>query len=151
MSKYLFLFTVGPVQSFIAQARKTQDLYAGSQILTELVKAGIEEVGRENIIFPYAYPDEDNKWQDVKSLPNRFLAVVEKEAYAPLLHKFSRNIRSFGEADGCKALLKTKPYELADKSKILMRDADGDGIPDDKEKRGDSNGNGIPNYLDVSN
>lgn len=79
MSKYLFLFTVGPVQSFIAQARKTQDLYAGSQILTELVKAGIEEVRRENIIFPYAYPDEDNKWQDVKSLPNRFLAVVEKD------------------------------------------------------------------------
>lgn len=79
MSKHLFLFTVGPVQSFIAQARKTQDLYAGSQILTELVKAGIEKVGRENIIFPYAYPDKDSEWQNVKSLPNRFLAVIEKD------------------------------------------------------------------------
>lgn len=92
MSKYLFLFTVGPVQSFIAQARKTQDLYAGSQILTELVKAGIEEVGRENIIFPYAYlkkkddekwkdfnQENDEKWKSTKSLPNRFLAVVEKD------------------------------------------------------------------------
>lgn len=32
-SSYLFLFTIGPVQSFIAQARKTRDLYAGSKIL----------------------------------------------------------------------------------------------------------------------
>ena len=29
-NQYLFLFTIGPVQSFIAQARKTRDLYAGS-------------------------------------------------------------------------------------------------------------------------
>ncbi|NTW88345.1 MAG: hypothetical protein HGB26_04300 [Desulfobulbaceae bacterium] len=33
--QYLFLFTIGPVQSFIAQARKTRDLYAGSAILLE--------------------------------------------------------------------------------------------------------------------
>ena len=32
-----------------------------------------------------------------------------------------------------------------------MRDADGDGISDDQEKKGDSNANGIPNYLDASN
>ncbi|MCF8215993.1 MAG: hypothetical protein K9I59_04250 [Chlorobium sp.] len=25
--QYLFLFTIGPVQSFIAQARKTRDLF----------------------------------------------------------------------------------------------------------------------------
>lgn len=81
----------------------------------------------------------------------RNLAVVEKEAYAPLLHKFSRNIRSFGEGDGCKALLRTKPYQLKDKSKILVRDADGDGIPDDKEAKGDIDGDGIPNYLDAKN
>ncbi|QOD61986.1 sulfatase [Polaribacter haliotis] len=88
---------------------------------------------------------------DYEQDPNetRNLAVTEREAYAPLLHKFSRNIRSFGEADGCLALLKTKPFELKDKSRILVRDADGDGIPDDKESNKDSNGNGILDYLDA--
>jgi len=38
MSKYLFLFTISPVQSFISQARKTHDLWAGSQILSDLMK-----------------------------------------------------------------------------------------------------------------
>lgn len=73
---HLFLFTIGPVQSFIAQARKTQDLYAGSQILSELIKEAIKNVKRKNVIFPYTYPDEKDKWENVKSLPNRFIATV---------------------------------------------------------------------------
>ncbi len=99
--------------------------------------------GKENFYELYDYEIDPNE--------TRNLAVVEKEAYAPLLHKFSRNIRSFGEGDGCKALLRTAPFQLDDKSKILVRDADGDGIPDDNEKKGDSNGNGIPDYLDATN
>lgn len=77
MSNHLFLFTIGPVQSFIAQARKTQDLYAGSQILSELIKEAIKKIERKNVIFPYAYPDEEDKWENVKSLPNRFIATVD--------------------------------------------------------------------------
>ena len=38
---HLFLFTIGPVQSFIAQARKTRDLKAGSDILSELIREAI--------------------------------------------------------------------------------------------------------------
>ncbi|NPA53826.1 MAG: hypothetical protein GXO21_04085 [Aquificae bacterium] len=37
-NEYLFIFTITPVQSFIAQARKTRDLHAGSRILSELIK-----------------------------------------------------------------------------------------------------------------
>lgn len=72
--KHLFLFTIGPVQSFIAQARKTQDLYAGSQILSKLVKAGIKEIPNweEKIIFPILDKKDENQ-----SLPNRFIAIVE--------------------------------------------------------------------------
>ncbi|WP_159949383.1 sulfatase-like hydrolase/transferase [Polaribacter septentrionalilitoris] len=99
--------------------------------------------GKENFYELYDYQIDPNE--------TRNLAVVEKETYAPLLHKFSRNIRSFGEGDGCKALLRTKPYQLKDKSRMLVRDADGDGIPDDKEAKGDANGDGIPNYLDAKN
>ncbi|TMM29082.1 DUF229 domain-containing protein [Polaribacter aestuariivivens] len=100
----------------------------------------VNKKGGENLYELYDYEKDPNETQN--------LAVTQKEKYAPLLHKFSRNIRSFGEADGCLALLKTKPFELKDKSKILVRDADGDGIPDDKEGKGDLDGDGIPNYLD---
>lgn len=79
MSKHLLLFTIGPVQSFIAQARKTQDLYAGSSLLSELIKTAIKALkDRKNIIFPYAYPEDEKKWNDLESLPNRFLAVVHQ-------------------------------------------------------------------------
>ena len=99
--------------------------------------------GKENFYELYDYkmdPDE-----------TRNLAVVEKEAYEPLLHKFSRDIRAHGEADGCLALLKTAPYKISSKNKknILERDVDNDGIPDDEEKNKDSDHDGILDYLDA--
>ena len=98
--------------------------------------------GEENFYELYDYENDPNE--------TRNLAVVEKDAYEPLLHKFSRNIRAFGEADGCLALLKTEPYQISSKNKkrVLIRDADNDGVPDDKEGKGDSDGDGIPDYLD---
>ena len=76
--KHLFLFTIGPVQSFISQARKTQDLHTGSRILSELIKAAIDVVGgRDKVIFPFAYPDDAAKWKAVESLPNRFIAEID--------------------------------------------------------------------------
>ncbi len=75
MKSCLFLFTLGPVQSFIALARKTQDLYAGSQILSRLVRAGIDAFKDE---FPDAiviFPSFDSQRTDA-SLPNRFVAKI---------------------------------------------------------------------------
>lgn len=71
MTKYLFLFTVGPVQSFIAQARKTQDLYAGSRILGELIFAASEVAKQHQIEF--IFPKEIEK---EGSIPNRFLGKI---------------------------------------------------------------------------
>ncbi len=73
-SSYLFLFTIGPVQSFIAQARKTQDLYAGSQLLSDLMKVAIAKVGQANVIFPNTHGK--NLTTEIGSLPNRLLAEV---------------------------------------------------------------------------
>lgn len=73
---YLFLLTIGPVQAFIAQARKTVDMYAGSKILTELTKTGIAYIGRKKIVFPYAKYDIEKDWEEVNSLPNRFVAQL---------------------------------------------------------------------------
>lgn len=68
---HLFLFTVGPVQSFIAQARKTQDLYAGSRILGELIYAASEtaKLYQIDFIFPKVIEKEG-------SIPNRFLGKI---------------------------------------------------------------------------
>jgi CRISPR-associated protein Cmr2 len=77
MTNHLFLFTIGPVQGFIAQARKTRDLYAGSQILSALVAEGMRAFKKEfptgKVIFPA--PSE----KDGASLPNRFIGKVNAE------------------------------------------------------------------------
>tara|TARA_R110002096_G_scaffold400804_2_gene597513 strand:- start:3001 stop:4596 length:1596 start_codon:yes stop_codon:yes gene_type:complete len=102
----------------------------------------VSKKGGDNFYELYDYEIDPNE--------TRNLAVVEREAYEPLLHKFSRNIRSMGEGKGCLKLLKTEPFEVSEKNmkNILIRDADGDGIPDDTEGNGDNDGDGIPNYLD---
>ena len=78
MNKHLFLFTITPVQSFVEQSRKTQDLYAGSFLLSYLCKTAGKKLDSANsakIIFP----NFDNQ-----SNPNRFLAVVEADENAEL-------------------------------------------------------------------
>lgn len=91
----LLLFTLAPVQEFIASARKTQDLWAGSYLLSFLswqaMKVICNELGPDAIIFPdlYAQPLVDywvekevklNKISkgdlSIPTLPNRFLAFV---------------------------------------------------------------------------
>ena len=67
----LFLFNIPSVQSFIFQARKARDLFAGSEILSDLCKAGIEAARgmdeyNPDLIFPIRQEERD-------SVPNRFL------------------------------------------------------------------------------
>ena len=49
MTRYLISISIGPVQEFIAAARKTADLYAGSQLLVGVVGAAGEFSGDERI------------------------------------------------------------------------------------------------------
>lgn len=91
------LFTLGPVQEFIATARRTQDLWAGSFLLSYLTWQGMrvlaERLGPDCILFPslYAQPLVDQWLHQVHgvierppqgeslaqaSFPNRFLALV---------------------------------------------------------------------------
>lgn len=50
--KYLLAISIGPVQDFIAAARKTADLYAGSQLLQEVVAAAAATFNDTERIFP---------------------------------------------------------------------------------------------------
>lgn len=69
---YFFIFSVGPVQSFIAQARKAQDLYLGCRMVSDYCRHAAFAFEREKgeIIFPEVRSD---------SLTNRFLGTVEIE------------------------------------------------------------------------
>ncbi len=53
----LMMVALGPVQDFIAQARSTSDLWAGSHLLSHLALAAmkpvIEELGPDAVIFPH--------------------------------------------------------------------------------------------------
>ncbi|WP_054950073.1 type III-B CRISPR-associated protein Cas10/Cmr2 [Numidum massiliense] len=87
-TRQMAIFTIGPVQSFIASARKTEDLWSGSYVLSFLVERAIEALyaaGRNvEMIFPQVTKERialDNKQNDanlnIASLPNRLTALIE--------------------------------------------------------------------------
>jgi len=99
ITKYLFLFTISPVQAFIAQARKAQDLFAGSQLLTDLTRYAIEEFNdstnnKGEIIFPAKWGKEHNA-----ALPNRFMAEIECDPKEVLLigEKLEQKVKDYFE------------------------------------------------------
>ncbi|OAA26690.1 hypothetical protein AT15_06335 [Kosmotoga arenicorallina S304] len=113
----LVSITIGPVQSFIAAARKTKDLWAGSYLLSTLIYAGIEYIGKnygfDNIVFPSmrnlsftkkslkdwgvelleelnTLPSPDN----IASLPNRFVAIIPQKSVEKVTDEVERTIKA---------------------------------------------------------
>ena len=81
--KYLFLCAIGPVQDFIATARRSRDLAFGSELLSELSKAGAkalaDEFGCDNLILPAPKDMDDLQPGSEYNVANRILAIVEQE------------------------------------------------------------------------
>jgi len=112
------LFQIGPVQDFIAQARKTQDLWSGSYLLSFLIAQGMlaiaDQIGPDAIVYPLlrGIPLADWHWKAkdtlrdgddlhvhpnellIPSLPNRFLAVVPAACADELARLAAEKIRS---------------------------------------------------------
>ena len=94
MTANTFHFTLGPVQGFVAQARRTRDFWAGSFLLSWLAGAAMKTViaQKGEIIFPT--PDQNyihwlsgegrGKPPRQGSIPNRFKATVS-ESFDPAL------------------------------------------------------------------
>ena len=73
-SQDLLIFSLGPIQSFIATARRTQDLWLGSQLLSDLALVGVQRADEEpdtSLIYPRQVGGE---WP--QSIPNRFVVAV---------------------------------------------------------------------------
>jgi len=89
--KALLIFSIGPVQSFIATARRTQDLYVSSALLSYLAKVGVEEA--EKVGAALIYPVKTAKGEWPASIPNRFVmegTAVEAEQIADAIDRSIR-------------------------------------------------------------
>jgi len=94
MTRTILHFTLGPVQGFVAEARRTRDLWAGSFLLSWLsgkAMAALVAAGGQ-IIFPRVEGDDLFEAiakgpaagaPHIGSLPNRFKADVTTVANNP--------------------------------------------------------------------
>src|SRR6266852_5165997 len=83
---YLLAVSIGPVQEWIAAARRTRDLWFGSLVLSEISKAAAREIQKEArlMIFPAEVPDGTD------TIANVILAEVENAQKAEELQKKAR-------------------------------------------------------------
>lgn len=113
----LLSFTIGPVQHFIAQARRTSDLWGGSALLSYALLAALEpivdELGPDHVIFPALRRSRlflrwlatergvagstDGRDSLYAGLPNRFLAVVPEARGADLATRCEARVRAWWE------------------------------------------------------
>lgn len=70
--KHLLVFSIGPVQEFIAAARRTRDLWFGSEMLSEVSRAAAGVIGDGRLIFP-----SSTKKEIAPSVANVILAELE--------------------------------------------------------------------------
>lgn len=77
-NQYLTILSIGPVQEFIASARKSRDLWSGSWLLSELSKAcakSLYEQGAE-LFFPYVKEPTDLEKDSEFSVVNRIQVII---------------------------------------------------------------------------
>ena len=80
---YLFLVSIGPVQGFIASARRTRDLSFGSQLLSEIAKAAARKIveieGPYSLIFPFPNSNQKETLDADKpfNVANKIVALIQ--------------------------------------------------------------------------
>ncbi|PIV28718.1 MAG: type III-B CRISPR-associated protein Cas10/Cmr2 [Anaerolineae bacterium CG03_land_8_20_14_0_80_58_20] len=75
--KHLMIFAVGPVQDFIATARRSRDLWYGSWMLSELSKAAAAQFPPEALIFPSPTGPQALKPGSDFNVPNKIVAILD--------------------------------------------------------------------------
>ncbi len=77
--RYLFLAAIGPVQDFIASARRSRDLWFGSWLLSELSKAAAQAIAQQpdaTLIFPAPLSPADLDPESEFNVANKLLAIL---------------------------------------------------------------------------
>lgn len=118
MTNTLAIFQVGPVQEFIACARKTQDLWSGSYLLSYLsciaINSVVQQSGRkieDIIVYPavkdqkiFSYIERNSAlvkpWTEKPTdeecrptVPNRFVAELDENKAADVLKKAEEKVQ----------------------------------------------------------
>lgn len=108
MSQYLIEIAFGPVQSFIASARRSRDLWAGSRMLSEIARAaGMELIAaKAEMIYPLRGRVEKSNEDENSNLSNVLLASVEAEN--------EDEVRAI--VDGVKAAARVQVNQFADEA-----------------------------------
>lgn len=80
---YLYLCSLGPVQEFIVNARRSRDLWYGSWMLSELAKSVAKEIENKggSLIFPKPVRLNDLDVNSAFNCPNRVSAVFDEFDY----------------------------------------------------------------------
>lgn len=89
----LLTFSVGPVHTFIAQARRVADLWTGSEVLSHLVRRALDagcQRGAEPV-FPAV--DPELLPEAPKGLPNRFVCRVPEDRAGEIAREMDRAVR----------------------------------------------------------
>ena len=79
MNQYLVMLSIGPVQSMIAAARRSRDLWSGSWLLSELAKSCAKSLNEQgaNLIFPYVDNASLLQMNSDFSVGNKLQVVIE--------------------------------------------------------------------------
>ena len=108
-ARYLLKVSIGPVQEFIAEARKTRDLWVGSYLLSrvtfEAMRPFIDSKAAE-IIYPaldispfyrnfYSPSKPAHRELEAASLPNHFLVSVAQDDIDSLIEESKNRLESF--------------------------------------------------------
>ncbi|WP_225999425.1 type III-B CRISPR-associated protein Cas10/Cmr2 [Paenibacillus sp. BJ-4] len=91
----LMMFSIGPVQEFIAQARRTRDLWFGSYLLSELSIAGarkFRELGGR-LVFPAMVTVTNSKQVEKMSAPNKILGIMDTDQPSKIAWQVRRAIQ----------------------------------------------------------
>ncbi|AET60501.1 hypothetical protein HPL003_18795 [Paenibacillus terrae HPL-003] len=90
----MMMFSIGPVQEFIAQARRTRDLWFGSHLLSELSIAGARkftELGGR-LVFPVMVPVANSEQVEKMSAPNKILGLINTDQPSSIAWQVRRAI-----------------------------------------------------------
>lgn len=113
---YFFVFSLGPVQGFISEARKLRDLWVGSVLLSYLAWTGIRFIcdtfGPDHIIYPSLsgqpffsehiqetqlselFEEITPEQKRIASFPNKFVAILPKDAVGDTGRKIEEAIHN---------------------------------------------------------
>ena len=95
MHKYLLLINLGPVQGFIATARRTRDLYAGSRLLSDAAYKVAESLyEHDNALLIFPAPSKNTPLEELRKagIANIILAYLQKPRSPDELKKFMSDV-----------------------------------------------------------